>query len=184
MRKTSLKIAFGLTLACLAAGTAHAERKMYSYDPISPDAKRLTGAGLTVLFDKKLTGTRVVKVMATGVPVQGRLIDGREKDLAPGGLKAMDGVDADAALYEIDPKFEQGKIYIRAFCPGSTRLWLSFSRLGVYRDLRVQAFGDNPKGGPARVCGTLDFSYRGEWKLPAGKRPDPMEDWAGDNGPG
>ena len=189
MRKTSLKAALGLALACLAtgmAGAAHAERKMYSYDPISPDARRLTGAGLTVLFDKKLTGTRVVKVLATGVPVQGRLVDGREKDLGPGGLKAMDGVDADADLYEIDPKFEQGRVYIRAFCPGSTRLWLSFSRLAVHRDLRVQAFGDPPKGaaGPARLCGTLDFSYRGEWKLPAGNRPDPMEDWAGESGPG
>ena len=187
VRKTSLKAAFGLMLACLAAGAAgaaHAERRMYSYDPISPDAKRLTGAGLTVLFDKKLTGTRVVKVLATGVPVQGRLVGGHEKDLGPGGLKAMNGVDADAALYEIDPKFEQGKIYIRAFCPGAKRLWLSFSRLDVHRDLRVQAFGDDPAGGPTRLCGTLDFSYRGEWKLPNSNHPDPMEDWAGDSGPG
>jgi hypothetical protein len=186
-RRTSLKAALSLALACLStavAGSAHAERKMYSYDPISPDAKRLTGAGLTVLFDKKLTGTRVTKVLATGVPVQGRLIDGREKDLGPGGLKAMSGVDADAALYEIDPKFEQGKIYIRAFCPGATRLWLSFSRLAMHRDLRVQAFGDDPKGRQARLCGTLDFSFRGEWKLPSGNLPDPMEDWTGGNGPG
>lgn len=187
-RKTGLKAALALALVGLAAGTAHAERRMYSYDPISPDARRLTGAGLTVLFDKTLTGTRVVKVLATGVPVQGRLIGGREKDLGPGGLKAMAGVDADAALYEIDPKFEQGKIYIRAFCPGASRLWLSFSRLAVHRDLRVQAFGDGSKGGQiggeARLCGTLDFSYRGEWKLPTGNRPDPMEDWTGGNGPG
>jgi len=183
-RKTSLNIVLGAALACLAAGTAHAERKMYSYDPISADAKRLTGAGLTVVFDKKLTGTRVEKVLATGVPVQGRLIGGRAKDLAPGGLKAVNGADADAALYEIDPKFEQGRIYIRAFCPGSKRLWLSFGKLAIHRDLRVQAFGDDPKGGPARVCGTLDFSYRGEWKLPYGSLPDPMEDWTGGNGPG
>jgi hypothetical protein len=186
-RRTSLKAALGLVLACLAtaaAGAAHAERKMYSYDPISPDAKRLTGAGLTVLFDKKLTSTRVMKVLATGVPVQGRLIDGREKDLGPGGLKGINGVDADAALYEIDPKYEQGKIYIRAFCPGAKRLWLSFSRLAVHRDLRVQAFGDAPEGGQTRLCGTLDFSFRGEWKLPSGNLPDPMEDWTGGNGPG
>lgn len=186
-RRTGLKAALGLAVACLAVaagGAAQAERKMYSYDPISADAKRLTGAGLTVLFDKKLTGTRVMKVLATGVPVQGRLIDGREKDLGPGGLKAISGVDADAALYEIDPKFEQGKIYIRAFCPGAKRLWLSFSRLAVHRDLRVQAFGDAAEGGQARLCGTLDFSYRGEWKLPGGNLPDPMEDWTGGNGPG
>lgn len=174
----------GVALALVVATTAQAETRLFSYDPISPDAKRLTGAGLTVLFDKSLTGTRVVKVLATGVPVQGRLVNGREKDLGPGGLKAMDGVDADAALYEIDPKFEQGKIYIRAFCPGAKRLWLSFSRLAVHRDLRVQAFGDDPNGGPTRLCGTLDFSYRGEWKLPNDHRPDPMEDWAGDSGPG
>lgn len=185
--RTGLKAALGSAVVCLAVmvgSAAHAERKMYSYDPISADAKRLTGAGLTVLFDKTLTGTRVTKVLATGVPVQGRVIDGREKDLGPGGLKAISGVDADAALYEIDPKFEQGKIYIRAFCPGAKRLWLSFSRLAVHRDLRVQAFGDAPEGGKARLCGTLDFSYRGEWKLPGGNLPDPMEDWTGGNGPG
>lgn len=183
-RGTGLKVALGLAAACLVGGTAHAERKMYSYDPVSADAKRLTGAGLTVLFDKKLTSTRVQKVIATGVKVQGRVTDGREKDMGPGGLKAVQGADPDLALYEIDPKYEQGRIYIRAFCPGSTRLWLGFSRLAVYRDLRVQAFGDDPKGGPARLCGTLDFSYRGEWKLPSGNLPDPMEDWTGGNGPG
>jgi hypothetical protein len=30
----------------------------------------------------------------------------------------MDGVDADASLYEVDAKAAQGKIYVRAFCPG------------------------------------------------------------------
>ena len=170
-------VLLGLALAALAAA-AQAETRMFSYDPISPDAKRLTGAGLTVLFDKKLTGTRPLKVLATGVAAQGRLIPGKAKDLGPGGLKAMGGVDADAALYEIDPAQDQGRIYIRAFCPGATRLWLSFGRIAVRRDLRIQAFGDDPKGGPTRVCGTLDFSYRGEWRLPKAERPDPMEDWA------
>ena len=175
-------VLLGLAVAALTGlvppSAARAEQKMYSYDPISVDAKRLTGAGLTVLFDKKLTGSKVVKVLATGVPAQARLISGHQKDLGPGGLGALKGVDTDADLYEVDPKFGQGKVYVRAFCPGSTRLWLSFSRLAVYYDLRVQAFGDDPKGGPARVCGTLDFSYRGEWKLPGGNHPDPMQDWA------
>ena len=175
-------VLIGLAASAMAGlvplSAAHAERKMYSYDPSSADAKRLTGAGLTVLFEKKLTRSTVTQVLATGVPAKARLIPGHGKDLALGGLAAMAGVDAGADLYEVDPKFAQGKVYVRAFCPGSTRLWLSFSRLAVYHDLRVQAFGDDPKGGPARVCGTLDFSYRGEWKLPGGNRPDPMEDWA------
>ena len=157
---------------------AHAEKRMFSYDPISADAKRLTGAGLTVLFDQGLMGARPIKVLATGVPAQGLLIKGRDRDLGPKGLAGLEGVDADASLYEIDPKAEQGRVYIRAFCPGATRLWLSFSRIALRRDLRVQALGDDPKApGQARVCGTLDFSWRGEWKLPDGRRPDPMEDW-------
>ncbi|WP_425995087.1 hypothetical protein [Caulobacter sp. DWR1-3-2b1] len=151
---------------------------MFSYDPISADAKRLTGAGLTVLFDQGLMGARPIKVLATGVPAQGLLIKGKDRDLGPKGLAGLKGVDADAALYEIDPKAEQGRVYIRAFCPGATRLWLSFSRIALRRDLRIQALGDDLKApGRARVCGTLDFSWRGEWKLPDGRRPDPMEDW-------
>ncbi|MBO9710382.1 MAG: hypothetical protein J7521_19435 [Caulobacter sp.] len=173
----------GLALAATATA-AHAERRMYSYDPVSPDAKRLTGFGLTVLFDKKLTRTKVIKVLATAVPAQASLMPGRESDLGKGGLAAMKGVDAGADLYEVNPKSEQGRVYIRAFCPGATRLWLSFSALALHRDLRVQAFGDDPKGGPTRVCGTLDFSFRGEWKLPKSSVPDPMEDWTGGSGPG
>ena len=172
-----LGAAVAILLTALAT-TAHAERRMFSYDPISPDAKRLTGAGLTVLFDQGLMGARPIKVLATGVPAQGLLIKGKDRDLGPKGLAGLEGVDADASLYEIDPKAEQGRVYIRAFCPGATRLWLSFSRIAVRRDLRIQALGDDPKSsGPARVCGTLDFSWRGEWKLPDGRRPDPMEDW-------
>lgn len=168
---------------------AHAERRMFSYDPISPDAKRLTGAGVTVVFDQGLMGAKPLKVLATGVPAQGLLKRGKESDLGPGGLAGLEGVDAKAALYEIDPRAEQGKVYIRAFCPGATRLWLSFSPIATRRDLRLQAFGDTPKqaggqtpggetpGGKIRLCGTLDFSWRGEWKLPGGNRPDPLEDW-------
>lgn len=174
-----MRLALSIVLAAVALGSAaHAERRMFSYDPISPDAKRLTGAGLTVLFEQGLLGARPIKVLATGVPAQGLLIKGREKDLGPMGLAGLDGVDAKADLFEVDPKAEQGKVYIRAFCPGATRLWLSFSNIALRRDLRVQAIGDLPKvPGQTRLCGTLDFSWRGEWKLPGGARPDPLEDW-------
>nr|WP_295107382.1 hypothetical protein [uncultured Caulobacter sp.] len=174
----------GAALAFLIAGAAGAETRMFSYDPISPDAKRLTGAGVTILFNQGLLGSgRPIKVLATGVPAEARLKTGSQKDLGPGGLSAMTGVDADAMLFEVDSKAAQGKVYVRAFCPGSTRLWLSFSTIVIRRDLRIQAFGDDPKAeGPdgekrARLCGTLDFSYRGEWRLPKNRIPDPMQDW-------
>lgn len=172
----------GAILAAAIAATApsaRAETRMFSYDPISPDAKRLTGAGVTILFKDGLLGaSRPIKVLATGVPAQAMLKAARQKDLGPGGLSAMGGVDANAALYEVDASAAQGKIYLRAFCPGSTRLWLSFSPIAVRRDLRIQALGDDPKAaGQARLCGTLDFSYRGEWRLPDNRTPDPMSDW-------
>ena len=169
----------GAALTLLAASAARAETRMFSYDPISQDAKRLTGAGVTILFNQGLLGPgQPIKVLATGVPAEARLKGGRQKDLGPGGLGAMDGVDADASLYEVDAKLAQGKVYVRAFCPGSSRLWLSFSTIVIRRDLRIQAFGDDPKTPEkARLCGTLDFSYRGEWRLPKGRAPDPMSDW-------
>jgi hypothetical protein len=54
---------------------------------------------------------------------------------------------------------------IRAFCPGSTRAWMAFSRVAEGVPLRVQVLGDSPDG-HARLCQTLDFAYRGEWQLP------------------
>lgn len=175
---------FGGVALALAASAAWAETRMFSYDPISADAKRLTGAGVTILFNQGFLGaSRPIKVLATGVPAEARLKEARQKDLGPGGLGAMNGVDTDVALYEVDGAAAQGKVYVRAFCPGSKRLWLSFSTIALRRDLRIQAFGDDPQaahgsGGKARLCGTLDFSYRGEWRLPKGRNgPDPMSDW-------
>jgi hypothetical protein len=180
-------VAASAAMSPLAASAAWAETRMFSYDPISPDAKRLTGAGVTILFNQGMLGAgRPIKVLATGVPAEARLDNARQSDLGPGGLSAMSGVDADAMLFEVDSKAAQGKIYVRAFCPGSTRLWLSFSTIVIRRDLRIQAFGDDPKApkevpeaktAKARLCGTLDFSYRGEWRLPKNRAPDPMVDW-------
>jgi len=184
MRRLPVLLLAAALLGAVASPAA-AERRMFSYDPISPDARRLTGAGVTVLFEQGLLNARPIKVLATGVPAQALLRKGSQKDLGKGGLGAMSGVDADAALYEVDGTAEQGKIYVRAFCPGSKRLWLSFSRIALRHDLRIQAFGDDPKAaGQARLCGTLDFSYRGEWRLPSGGPPDPNEDWTDSlNGP-
>jgi len=145
-------------------------------------AAHLTRAGIGrvhVLNRSLARATRLAdRIEASGVPAEARLKSGSQKDLGPGGLSAMSGVDADAMLFEVDSKLAQGKVYVRAFCPGSARLWLSFSTIVVRRDLRIQAFGDDPKAeGKARLCGTLDFSYRGEWRLPKNRIPDPMENW-------
>jgi hypothetical protein len=133
---------------------------MFSYDPISPDAKRLTGAGLTVLFDQEAAGRQAGQGAGHRRAGPGPADARQGKRPGPKGLAGLSGVDADASLYEIDPKAEQGKVYIRAFCPGATRLWLSFSGIATRRDLRVQAFGDDPKG-RARPGSAARWTSRG-----------------------
>ena len=153
----------------LLTGPAWAATHMMSFEPASPDAQRLTGRGVTVVFDARLLGQRVRKVMATAVPAVAQLTPAPERVL--GGLKAPDD------LYAIDLKAGQGPAYVRAFCPGSTRAWLSVSRVSRY-PLHIVAVGDDPKApGQARACADMTFAFKGEWRVPrATPRPDPMED--------
>jgi hypothetical protein len=151
------------------APPALAETRMMSFDPASPDARRLTGAGVTVVFETRLGRQRVTKLLATAVPATAQLRPVSARALS--GLKVADL----GALYEIDAKAGQGAAYVRAFCPGSTKAWLSFSRISRY-PLTVQAFGDDPRatGGPARACAVMAFSFRGVLARPGRGPPDPM----------
>lgn len=154
----------------LAAYPASAAERMISFEPVSPDARRLTGAGITVLFTDRLVGQRVNRLLATAIPAQANLK--RAPARALGGLRAENLGD----LYAIDDKTAQGAVYVRAFCPGSTRAWLAFSQVGR-GELTVQAFGDDPAKAPAaRLCATMVFRFKGEWALPPRTAPDPMEE--------
>jgi len=156
-------------LIAAAARPALAADHMFSFDPASDDARRLTGRGVTVMFKTRLTSQRVTKIMATAVPATAELRLVSDKVL--GGLKA------EGQLYAIDPKAEQGAAYVRAFCPGSTKAWLAIGRVSRY-PLNVRAFGDDPKapGGAARACADMTFTFKGEWALPGRGPPDPMEE--------
>jgi hypothetical protein len=154
-----------------AASPAAAETRIFSYDPVSPDARRLTGTGLTFLFETSfLGGGKVRKIMATAVPASAEV-----KSVGAGALGKGAPVGP-GEIYEIDAEKAQGKVYVRAFCPGSTRVWLAVGTLRHGRDLKVQVLGDDPAGGPARSCAEMEFAYRGEWRLGSGTRPDPFED--------
>lgn len=154
----------------LAAGPVEAAERMISFEPVSPDARRLTGAGITVLFNDRLMGQRVNRLLATAIPAQANLK--RAPARALGGLPVADLGD----LYAIDDKTAQGAVYVRAFCPGSKQAWLAFSRVGR-GELTVQALGDDPASPPqARLCATMVFRFKGEWSLPPRTAPDPMEE--------
>ncbi|WP_269715060.1 hypothetical protein [Caulobacter sp. NIBR2454] len=164
------RLALAAIAAFVLASPAAAATRIFSYDPVSPDAKRLTGQGLTFLFETRLLGGgKVRKIMATAVPAAAEV-----KPAGIGPLKGAEIIPAD--LYEIDASKAQGKVYVRAFCPGSTRVWLAVGTLRHGYDLKVQVLGDDPAGGPARTCASMDFAFRGEWRLPAGSRPDPFEE--------
>lgn len=170
MKANLLTVAVLAGLAAVTAGPALAAERMISYDPASDDAKRLTGRGVTVIFRTVLTRQRVVKILATAVPASA--------ELKPASHSALGGLaDRDlGALYEIDPKAGQGAAYVRAFCPGSTRVWLSFNRISR-NPLHIKAFGDDPNApGAARACADMTFRFRGEWALPGRGPPDPMEE--------
>lgn len=156
--------------AAFAPAAALAAERMISFEPVSPDARRLTGAGITVLFTDRLVGQRVNRLLATAIPAQANLKRASTKAL--GGLT----VEALGDLYAIDDKTAQGAVYVRAFCPGSKQAWLAFSRVGR-GELTVQALGDDPAHAPrARLCATMVFRFKGEWNLPPRTAPDPMEE--------
>lgn len=170
----TLKLA--ILIAALALPAQAADRRMVTYDAASPDAQRLTGAGLTFVFTRSMLRQRVLAVRATAVPV-GVVVepstDGRVNDRLDALLRdeARTG-----ALYRIDPEAEQGKVMVQAFCPGSTQGWLSIGTIAHARPIRVHAFGDDPASGEPRLCASMDFDYRGEWRMPPVRGADPTRD--------
>ncbi len=154
-------------LTALVASPALAKDKMYSYDAVSPNARALTGVGLTFEFRPTLMGaTRVDRFMLTGRSGAAEVKPASEGALGKGGLAALIGPDAkERALYQITLK-RDGDAFIRAACPNSTKAWLVLGPIRYGEDLRVHAIGDDPVTGKSRLCGTFEFSFRGEWKLP------------------
>jgi hypothetical protein len=153
--------------AALAAGSAAAAVRIFSYDPTN-DATRRVAGDLTFQFRQRLIFTTVLNIESTEGRAKADLRPADEHVLGRGGLSRLIGANAqERDLYEVEPS-DEGRELIHAFCPGSSRAWLAFSRLVEARPLRIRVIGDDPAGGPARLCETLDFQFHGEWKLPSG----------------
>jgi hypothetical protein len=169
--KTLTLLAAAAATVMIAAPAQAASKRMVTYDSASPDAKRLTGAGLTFVFTRQFFQTRILAVRATAVPVGVIPRPSRDGE----ANRAMDALmDANAGrgeIYEIDPEKAEGKVMIQAFCPGSTKGWLAIGGVNDRKPLRVYAFGDDASGG-IRKCAAMDFTWRGEWQLPQPKGGD------------
>ena len=142
-----------------------AAKRMVTFDSASPEAKRLTGAGLTFVFTRNLLRQRVLAVRATAVPVGVVPEPLRDGEMAR-RLDDLMGEDrGSGALYQIAADKAEGKVMIQAFCPGASEGWLAIGPIAFRRDLRVHAFGADASG-QVRLCAVMDFTYRGEWRMP------------------
>ena len=161
----------GLAALTAAGPSTAAVKRMVTYDSASPEARRLTGAGLTFVFTRTLLRQRVLAVRATAVPVGVVPEPLRDADTVQ-RLDSLMGEDArTGTLYAISPDKAEGKVMIQAFCPGATQGWLAISPIAHNRDLRVHAFGADAAG-QTRLCAVMDFSWRGEWRMPSTNASD------------
>lgn len=163
--RAALPALAGLAALAAASPSIAAAKRMVTYDSASPEAKRLTGAGLTFVFTRSFMRQRILAVRATAVPVgvvPEPLNDGEV-------VRRIDGLMGDdagsGALYEIDGEKAEGKVMVQAFCPGATKGWLAIGAIAHNRDLRVHAFGENASG-EMKLCSVMDFTWRGEWRMP------------------
>ncbi len=161
-----------MALAAMGSITASAaERRIFSYDPADEATRTATG-GLTFEFDQHLFSTHVLRVRATEGEATADLRSVAASTLGPGGVTAAVGQDpSEHDLYEVEPA-DQGEAMIQALCPGAKSAWLAFERLRANRDLHVLVIARSPDK-PAKLCRSLAFTYRGEWRLPPGPGIDP-----------
>jgi hypothetical protein len=153
-------------LLLLAATPAAAAQHIYSYDSNSPITEKMTEAGLSFIFDKHLMGVTVKRILETHNVGSADLRPVSESVLGRGGVEAVVGDDArERDLYEISEKGD-GRALRNALCRGSDHVWLAFGRLKSGQDLRIRALGHDAQTGRTRLCVTLDYTYRGEWRLP------------------
>jgi len=173
----------GLALLLLP-GAALAEPVVVSYDSASLEARRLTGAGLTLVMDRNWLGsTRVREVRATGVPVGARLLstDLPPKNL-PDGASQSEWAELSVA-YEISLDQDQGVVMARAFGPGADKVWLLFGRMPRRAPIDILAVGRDPVTGANHNCARMSFAWRGEWRLPRMGGQDPVRAIFNDSGP-
>ncbi len=163
-------VAAAALVALALPASAHAGKRIFSYDPITPVTKTLAEGGFTFVFeDGMFRGQRVRTLLSSHAPAEAKLRPSSEKELGA-SLDSLAGRKVEARdLYEILPE-DEGAPLIRATCPGSDRAWLAFGELKRLDDLRIEAFGRYAPGGAeagkVHHCASLDFSWKGEWKLP------------------
>src|SRR5579862_4508173 len=121
-------LCFALLAATAVAAPAAAGVRVFSYDA-GNDVTRKVAGGLTFRFNQRLIFTTVLDIRSTEGRASADLKPADEHALGGGGLNRLIGSSAqERDLYEVKAD-EDGAELIHAFCPGSSRAWLAFSRL-------------------------------------------------------
>ena len=162
--KRNIALAAGALALAAASAAWAANLRLFSYDAADAETRRVAG-GVTIEFRQHLTRAEPVRLRATAGQASAPLRRAEDRELGA-TLGAVIGESApERDLFEV-MREDEGADLVRAFCPGSSRAWLSFGRIRANQPLTVHVLGDNPGGGPARRCRTLRFQFRGEWRLP------------------
>jgi len=170
----AVALAFALGLHGLAPAARADSIHLFSYDP-ADDQTRAAAGPLTFTFRKELLRNTVLNVRSTEAPATAWLKRTDEGALGHGGLARITAAPRQAHdLYEIQAK-DQGAALISAFCPAAARAWMAFSPVKLNRDLTVAVIGRPAGTGEPTLCRTLNFTFHGEWLLPAGRSIDPNE---------
>ncbi len=159
------RLALLLALLAAAPSAQAAEQRIYSYDAADQKTRELIGSGLTFVFDKGLLAMRVKEILSTEARASIFVDPVGEKELGVRLDRLLPPADWAGDIYRIADR-EQGPGMVRAFCSGSSKGWLIMTPLKANRRLIVHAVGDDPSGGPPRLCATLRFAFRGEWTTP------------------
>jgi hypothetical protein len=159
------RLLLGAALVSAAAGSADAKIRLFSYDPANQVTERTAG-DLTFEFSQTLIFVKVLRIHSTEGHATAEVKPADEKVLGRGGLARLIGNFApERDLYAVEPQ-DEGADMTAAFCPGSTQAWVAVGHIAENRPLNVWVLGDDPKGGPARVCAKLSFTFHGEWRAP------------------
>jgi hypothetical protein len=162
-----------LALALTAATGAQAEEHIFTYDAASDAARSLAETGLSFQFEGRLMGGyKLERIIQTGEQGSAVLRYSSDRDLGPGGLRAVLGkAPPVGGLYEIKPDAADGRAFINAICPGAQRGWLVVGPLKRFHDLPVQVIGKDEGASSARHCTDLKFSFKSEIALPPDRTP-------------
>ncbi|HYF23310.1 MAG TPA: hypothetical protein VD929_07925 [Caulobacteraceae bacterium] len=168
--------AAAVALIAWSGAALAADLRWYSYDPATPQTKKLTG-GLTFELDPGMLKmkNKVQRLFSTKGEAVAELKPADGGPISGAALRATIGDAGERTLYAVSPE-KHGGALARALCKGQSQAWMAFSPVRRNERLTVHVLALDPEAGNQPfLCATLDYKFRGEWKLPP-KRVNRIDD--------